>query len=59
MSRTRSAAITKTMRFGNTKKIETGPDADDKHYQAFGQGLKGVNFGSKYEFKADKNPAPG
>ena len=25
----------------------------------FGHGMKRVNFGNKYEFKADKNPGPG
>jgi len=35
-----------------------GPGATE-HLKPFGSGMNKVNFGSKYVFKADSNPAPG
>ena len=35
------------------------PDAYTGHLTAFGSEAKGINFGSKYEFKPDSNPPPG
>ena len=37
-----------------------GPGAFDGHIKPFGSDVKTkVTFGSKYEFKANANPAPG
>ena len=39
--------------------MELVPEADDRHYKKFGETLNKVDFGRKYEFKANNNPAPG
>jgi len=37
---------------------EPGPEADTQHIKNFGDGMPKVDFGRKYEFKVDSNPAP-
>jgi len=44
---------------GYKRPVEPTPEAGDAHLSAFGSGLKKVDFGRKYEFKADSNPCPG
>jgi len=41
------------------KAPEPAPEAGDAHLRAFGSGMKGIDFGRKYEFKVDSNPYPG
>jgi len=43
------------------KPLEASPEPGQYQQETIGfaKGMNKVDFGSKYEFKADKNPAPG
>lgn len=60
--RTKFMAVTTKEKLGDFTIMENQQYPDAGLYEAtkpFGHGLKKVNFGSKYKFKADKNPGPG
>lgn len=57
MAKSRTAVIKESKTF--QRPPDQTPDAGDAHLRSFGSGMKGVNFGRKYEFKVDSNPRPG
>ena len=60
--RTKFMAVTTKEKKMDVTMLENKHNPDAGEYNAtkpFGHGLKKVNFGSKYEFKPDKNPGPG
>lgn len=59
MPRSKSTAFKSPRATRLPQRTEISPDADDRHVRPFGSELKGINFGRKYEFKADDNPKIG
>ena len=56
LTRSQSAVIRQPQ--FKARPAEPGPEADTAHIKNFGEGLKGVDFGRKYEFKVSDTPGP-
>jgi hypothetical protein len=56
LTRSQSAVIRQPQ--FKARPAEPGPEADTAHIKNFGEGLKGVDFGRKYDFKVSDTPGP-